>query len=85
MKEQEFRKKVEEYKAAKEGFQSAFQGLAAVEPKVYHLKLHSILLFLSQERILTLHSTFLIQIPGKFLKSGHVFSAKRADQKVGTH
>jgi len=34
MKEKEFIKKVEEYKAAKEGFNSAFQGLAAVDPKV---------------------------------------------------
>lgn len=34
LKEKEFIKKVEEYKAAKEGFHSAFQGLAAVEPKV---------------------------------------------------
>lgn len=53
MKEKEFIKKVEEYKAAKEGFHSAFQGLAAVDSK----------------------------IPGKFLKSGHVFSAQRADPK----
>lgn len=34
VKEEQFRKKVEEYKAAKEGFHSAFQGLAAVEPRV---------------------------------------------------
>lgn len=34
VKEEQFRKKVEEYKAAKEGFHSAFQGLAAVEPRI---------------------------------------------------
>ncbi|KAG0587639.1 hypothetical protein KC19_2G179500 [Ceratodon purpureus] len=51
VKEKEFIKKVKDYKAAKEGFYSAFQGLAVAEPK----------------------------IPGKFLKSGHVFSAKQAD------
>ena len=36
IKEKEFIKKVEEYKAAKEGFTSAFQGLAVAEPKVCH-------------------------------------------------
>ncbi|KAG0596373.1 hypothetical protein M758_UG247700 [Ceratodon purpureus] len=51
VKEKEFIKKVKDYKAAKEGFYSAFQGLAVAEPK----------------------------IPGKFLKSGHAFSAKQAD------
>lgn len=33
-KEQEFSKKVEKHRAAKEGFHSAFQGLAVAEPKV---------------------------------------------------
>lgn len=34
VKEKEFIKKVEEYKAARDGFNSAFQGLAVTEPKV---------------------------------------------------
>ena len=34
LKEIEFNKKMEEYIAAKEGFNSAFQGLAVAEPKV---------------------------------------------------
>jgi hypothetical protein len=42
VKEKEFIKKVEEYKAAKEGFHSAFQGLAVAEPKVYHQLEHEI-------------------------------------------
>uniref|UniRef100_A0A7I4DW30 Uncharacterized protein n=1 Tax=Physcomitrium patens TaxID=3218 RepID=A0A7I4DW30_PHYPA len=33
-KEQEFSKKVEKHRAAKEGFHSAFQGLAVAEPKI---------------------------------------------------